>query len=144
MACAQVSLGDRLAQGKHAFAQNGAALQTPLGFWTITGMGRLDGWLRHQKRIPSLACSRCATAFSIISLGRGIVLVCCTSIRAFFKPVLFYTPDASYRTIPPGTATILQDSSLIPLWILHREHQFVGLLLAVRRWDPSGHFSLPR
>ena len=141
---AQVSFGDRLAQGKHAFKKNGAALRTPSGFWTLTAAGRLDGWFRHQKRLPSLARSRCATTFFTISLRRGIVSVCGPTLWAFFESILFYASDAGGRTVPPGTPPILQDDSPLPLWMFRGGHQFVGLLLAVRSWDPGGHFGLLR
>ena len=107
-------------------------------------MGQLDGWFQYQKRIPSLVCSRCATTFFIVSLGREVVSACCTTIHAFFESVLFYAPHDGYRTIPLGTTMILQDRSPIQLRMLCRGHWFVGLLLVVRHWDPGRHFSLPR
>lgn len=39
----QVSLDDRFAQGKHALAQNGVAIRSPLGLWLVAAMGELDG-----------------------------------------------------------------------------------------------------
>ena len=141
---AQVPFGDRLAQAKQTFKKNGTALRTPSGFWTLTAAGRLASWFRHQKRLPSLARSRCAAEFFTVSIGRRTVSVCGPTIWAFFESLLFYAPDAGGRTVPPGPPPILQDDSPLPLWMFRGGHQFVGLLLAVRSWDPGGHFGFFR
>ena len=86
----------------------------------------------------------CATAFFTVSLRRGIVSVCGPTLWALFESILFYASDAGGRPVPPGTPPILQDDSPLPLWMFRGGHQFVGLLLAVRNWDPGKHFGLLR
>lgn len=93
--------------------------------------GTIGCWVSISKKHTITCAFEMHDNIFLVSFGREIILLCCTTFWAFFEPILFYTSDAGCCTISPGTAMILQESSPIQLRMLCGGHQLVGLLLAI-------------